>query len=224
MLVIILIARHSIGKTFDSSKQKNKLITLIATLLCWQIYMYALSLTNVLENLAFPPRFVLLMILPAFAFSGIFIFKNRNRQWIQQIPAHWLIFYQVFRVLIETIFVYSVAAQVLHPNVTIEGYNYDMVFACTAPVIGFLLMNNKEKFRRLAIIWNFIGLGVIAVIIFLFQASIYFPQIFGPDMIPFPIAFTKYPYFLVAGFLMPSAVFMHLLSIVQLTRKPALVK
>ncbi len=218
ILVQLLIAKYAISKTFDIKKGKKKLIIVAMFILLWHGYIKLLSYLGVLHNMDFPPRFAIFLIIPAFILSGIFIYKNRKADWILNIKPHWLIFYQSFRVLIETIFVYSVAANVLHKNVTVEGYNYDMVFAFTAILVGFLLLKNFRKFRKLALAWNYLGLVVIAVIIFLFQASIYMPEMFGKDSLPFPSEFTFYPYILVAGFLMPSAVFVHLLSIVQLKR------
>ena len=219
MVVIFLIARHTVNKTFEAKKAKSKLLQLALGLILWQIYTYLMTLTGLLQDFSLPPRFAVFLIVPAFIFTGIFLYKNRNSEWIQNIPLHWLVFYQSFRILIETIFVYSVAAKVLHPTVTIEGYNYDMVFAYTALIVGFLVMRNYTKFKRLALYWNYLGIVVIAFIIFLFQESIYFPGFFGEPILEFPMEATMYPYVLVAGFLMPSAVFMHVLSIIQIRKK-----
>jgi hypothetical protein len=71
---------------------------------------------------------MLLLVLPAFLFTGIFLTKNRKKDWIMIIPEEWLTSIQSFRVLVEILFVYSVSAKVLHPLETIEGYNFDMVF------------------------------------------------------------------------------------------------
>lgn len=134
------------------------------------------------------------------------------------IPKHWLVFYQSFRILIETIFVYSVAAGILNYHVTIEGYNFDMVFAYTAPIIGFFVYKMKDFNSNIILIWNYLGLAIIASIIFLFMSSIYNPSLFGETNILVPIDMTSYPFTLVAGFLMPSAVFIHVLSIVQINK------
>lgn len=221
MLVILyLIGNYAIKKSADNhQQQRNKRRTLILGLVLWQIYISALGISGILTNLSFPPRFVILMILPAFAFIGIFLHKNRKSKWIQSIPAAWLVIYQSFRIIIESLFVYTVAAGLLHKNVTIEGYNYDMVFAFTAPIVALVVFRSKALPKKLLLAWNFLGLGVIAVIITLFVTTIYFPHIYGSEITPFPSDFGLYPYMLVPGFLMPSAVFVHVLSIVQLKNK-----
>ena len=219
IVMLILLGNTAIDRTFDKSQKVKKLGFLIGGLLGWQIYMFLIAKTGMLTDFSFPPRFVLFMILPAFIFIGIFIYRNRNNDWIQNIPSSWLIYYQTFRILIETLFVYSVAAGVLHPNVTIEGYNFDMIFACTAPVVGLLIYQFKALPEKFALWWNYLGLLVIASIIATFQLTIYFPEVFGPDTAPFPTDFGLFPYVEVPGFLMPSAVFVHVLSIVQLKGK-----
>jgi hypothetical protein len=174
--------------------------------------------TGALENFDFPPKFVLYLIGPAFLFTGIFIYKNRNYSWIQHIPEQWLVYYQTFRIAVEILLALTATAGILHSNVTIQGFNYDMVFAFTAPFIAFLLFQKKTFKKKIAIFWNYLGLGVIASIIFLFISTIYFPHIYGGETDLISTDFGKYPYVLVPGFLMPSAVFIHILSIVQLSK------
>ncbi len=222
VIVISLIGSRAINKTTqDSGQAKKKKIKLVGYLLLWHLYIFLVSQTGILQSFDFPPRFVLFLILPVFIFTGIFIYKYRNSEWIQAIPSSWLVYYQSFRIFIETLFVFSVAQGILHTNVTIEGYNYDLVFAFTAPIIGLLVYRFKFLSERAIIRWNYLGLIVIASIIFLFTSSIYLPEIYGSDIALMPIEFTTYPYIIVAGFLMPSAVFMHVLSIVQLKNRLA---
>jgi len=217
-IILIFLGIKTIDKTYrEKSKIKKKKVLLISFLIIWHLYLFILASTEFMLNLKFPPRFFILTILPLFIFTGIFIYKNRNNSWIQNIPSHWLFFYQTFRIFIEVIFVFTVAKGILHPNVTIEGYNFDMVYAFTVLIIGLIVFKKIIRYKRLIIWWNYLGLGVIAIIIFLFQSTIYIPEIYG-DIKPFSSEFLNYPYILVPSFLMPTAVFIHILSIVQLRK------
>lgn len=219
VIILLLIGIKTIDITFsDLKKNRRKKGILIAGLLFWQLFVYIMANTGILDDFSFPPRFFVLLILPLFIFTGVFLYINRNFDWIKNIPENWLIYYQSFRIFIETLFVVSVTLAILNPEVTIIGYNYDMVFAYSAPIIGFLFYK-KFISRKILIIWNFVGLLIIASIIFLFISSIFNPQLFGSETILLPKAVAKYPYILVAGFLMPSAVFIHVLSIIQLSKK-----
>jgi len=217
--ILILIGLKTINKTFsDKLEVKKKKFLLIVSLVSWHLYVFILASTEFMLDLSFPPRFFLFTILPAFIFIVIFIYKNRNSSWVRNIPSHWLFFYQSFRIGIETLFIFTVAKGILHPNVTIEGYNFDLIYAFTVLVIGLLAFKNFDAYKHIIIWWNYLGLAIIAVIIFLFQSTIYIPEIYG-DIEPFPIEFFNYPYILVPSFLMPSAVFIHILSIVQLRKR-----
>lgn len=219
VIILIIIGVKTINKTFaDKAIANKKKGILIGGLFLWQIYTYGMASSGILDNFDFPPRFAILLIIPLFIFTGIFIYKNRNNAWISNIPEHWLVFYQSFRILVESIFVVSLGQGILNKEVTIEGYNYDMVFGYTALVFGYLIYKKLAP-KKVFIIWNYVGLAVLVSVIFVFIASIFNPQIFGSETILLPKEAVKYPYVLVAGFLMPSAVFIHVLSIVQLSRK-----
>jgi hypothetical protein len=209
MVVVLLFVDSRARKISATKSPANLLFVLIG----WNIYIFAISMTGLINNLEFPPRFVLATIIPAFIFNGWFAYRASGGKWLSCIPAHWLIFYQVLRIGIETLFIISVADGILHPNVTLEGYNYDMIYAFTAIPVGWLVFKGKLRF---GLWWNYLGLVVIASIIFLFQTTIYMPHLYGPETATFPVEFLAYPYILVAAFLMPSAVLVHLLSIVQL--------
>ena len=99
-----------------------------------------------LLNFDFPPRFFLFMVLPAFIFTGVFLYKNRKNDWIKNIPKSWLIYFQTFRIGVELLFVYSLTEGLLNKEVTWEGYNYDLLMGITAPILGFLVFNRNIIF------------------------------------------------------------------------------
>ncbi|HFC00745.1 MAG TPA: hypothetical protein ENJ53_08070, partial [Phaeodactylibacter sp.] len=190
LIILFFIGNYAINKSVSEQKIKNKKKGILAIgLLIWQLYIYLLASSGFLADFSFPPRFVLFMILPAFIFIGIFLNRNKKMKWIQTISPIWLTIYQSFRIIIETLFVYSVAAGILHKNVTIQGYNYDMFFAYTAPIIAFIIYKSNQLPKQLLLVWNYLGLLVIAVIIFLFITTIYFPEIYGTDTTAFPTEF-----------------------------------
>jgi len=220
MLAIILLFSWTAIKNSvaDPTVRRRKIVYISIGLIAWQVYVYGLASSGLIQNFDFPPRFALLMIIPLFVFSAIFLYRNRNRTWISAVPESWLIYVQSFRIAVESLFVASLAEGILHKNVTIEGYNYDMVIGFAALVVGLLLYGLKLAPPKLALLFNYAGLAILASVIFLFISTIYKPSIYGPETMLMPIEATYYPYVLVAGFLMPLAVFIHLWSILQLRR------
>lgn len=195
-------------------------VILLSSLLIWQLYIYVMCWTGVMKSYEFPPVFALLLILPLFAFTAIFLYSQRDKNWIKTIPQHWLVYFQSFRIFVEILFVFTVSKGVINYHVTIEGYNFDMIFGISAPLVGFLAYTNKKKIlsKKAVLIWNYLGLVVLASVIFVFVTCIYVPSIYGSDIPLLPLKSMEYPYVLIAGFLMPAAVFLHVLSIVQITR------
>ncbi|MFT7611354.1 MAG: hypothetical protein ACI9J3_000297 [Parvicellaceae bacterium] len=213
-LVFIIIIGFKAINNSSSSTTRDKLI-LVFGLLIWQGFIWGLSSTDILKSYDFPPRFALAFIVPSFIFTGLFLFRSRKRKWINEIPEHWIIYFQSFRIIVETIFVYSVSAGILNHHVTIEGYNFDMIVGITAPVLALLVYHLKVLPRKVVLVWNFMGLAVLASVIFLFITAIYKPELYGSSEPLLPLDAFVYPYVLVAGFLMPVAVFLHVLSILQ---------
>lgn len=196
---------------------RKKFIILVG-LLVWQAYILVVSSFKAIQSYDFPPRFALAFIIPAFLFTGCFLYVNRNRLWISRIPEQWIIYFQTFRVLVETMFVFALAEGVFHKEVTIEGYNFDMIFAFSAPLMAHLVYSKRLLSRRVLVYWNFIGLGVLASVIVLFLTSIYAPALYGSEIPLLPLKSMTYPYVLIAGVLMPTAVFLHVLSLIQLSK------
>jgi len=217
ILFLIIIGYKAINDT-SSNPKKDKCILVLA-LFIWQIFILTLSSYDILKSYEFPPRFAIAFIVPSFIFTGVFLYQSRNKNWIKSIPEQWIIYFQSFRILVEILFVLSVSKGIFNYQVTIEGYNFDMIFAFTAPIIAFLVYNKELLSRKIILVWNFIGLTVLASVIFLFLTSVYKPEIYGSALPLLPLEALTYPYVLIAGFLMPTAVFLHILSIVQLTKE-----
>ena len=217
-LILFGMGFNAMNQTFEGETLKRKKVLLVIGLSIWHIYLFLVAKSGFIQDLSFPPRFALTMILPAFIFTGIFITKNRNNAWITKIPTSHLFFFQSFRILVESLFALSFIEGLLHKEVTIHGYNFDMIYAITVLIVGFIAFRSKTPNLKLIKAWNYLGLLVIASIIFVFMTTIYAPGLYGADAPLMPIEATQYPYVLIAGYLMPVAVFIHVLSIAQLNR------
>lgn len=197
-------------------ERRRKVARLAIGILCWWIYTAILAYSGILQDFSLPPKFPVLLILPTFAFIAFIFVRYRGSRMIHVIPKSWPIRFQFFRVGVETLFVYSVAAGVLHQEVTIEGYNYDMFVGLSAPIVSLAVFRMKWFPERVALAWNYVGLVILASVVAVFMTTIFFPGLWGSDVPLAPKAFATFPYVLVASFLMPVAVFVHFLSIIQL--------
>lgn len=211
---LVFIGFKAISVTSQSAK-KHKAI-LVSSMVLWHVFILLLSSSDILKSYEFPPRFAIAFILPSFLFTGVFLYRNRNKEWLKSIPEHWIVYFQSFRVLVEILFLLALKKGIFNYHVTLEGYNFDMIFAITAPLIAYSFYNKNLLSRKVVLLWNYLGLTVLASVIFLFITSIYHPQMYGSELSLLPLNSFGYPYVLIAGFLMPAAVFLHVLSIFQL--------
>ena len=188
-------------------------------LLIWQIFIFLVSKSGFTVNIEFPPRFGILFIIPSFIFTAVFLFRNRNKEWITKISNRQITLFQSFRIAVELLFVWSCAEGILHENVTIEGYNFDMLFGFSALLVYVLVYLLKIGGQKLLLFWNYLGILVLLSVIFVFNSTLYFPHVYGLEQTPMTTSFLEYPYILVAGFMMPLAVFFHCLSILHIKKR-----
>lgn len=211
---------HALAATgVDEVIRRSRLVKASAGILAWWAYTATLAYSDILQDFSLPPRLALLVVLPTFLFTGVLLYRERDNAILHSIPRPWPIFFQSFRILVETLFVFSLAAGVLHEEVTIEGYNFDMLVGVSAPVVGLLVYKWEVLSEKAALVWNYIGLLVLGSVVVVFITTIYFPHMWGSAVPLAPKAFATFPFVLVASFLMPVAVFVHVLSIVQLSRR-----
>ena len=75
---LFFIGNYAIERTSEQPK-KDKLI-LFGGMILWQVYIYLVSWTGFMISYDFPPRFAMLLILPLFVFTTIFLFRNKDSQ------------------------------------------------------------------------------------------------------------------------------------------------
>ncbi|MEL6922475.1 MAG: hypothetical protein AAFO94_00390 [Bacteroidota bacterium] len=220
---IILIGFHFALKRspLEASQRRSKWRTAFIGLVLWALYLLIVDYTDVINSFELPPRFPIFLILPLFAFTAFFLYRNRNSPVLHAIPKSWPVYFQSFRLLIESLFVLALADQILPVQVTFEGYNFDMLFAATAIPLAYLSFQRKLLPERVVLWWNYLGLAVIASIIFLFTTTFFFPSVWGASSTLASEEVFSFAFMVVPGFLMPAAVFMHFLSIIQLRRSLA---
>lgn len=199
-------------------KRQKKIVITITILSLWLIVQYAIVKSGFYNDFSLPPRIPIFMIFPLFIFTFIFLIRNRKSKVLDVVPIHIPIFYQSFRVVIEVLFYFTFLKGILPIQVTFEGANYDVLFGVSAIVMGIYAYKNIAS-KKLLIIWNVIGIVVVGFAAFTFITSFYFPSIWGESNLGISEEFLNFPFLLLPSFFMPSAIFMHVLSIIQLKKK-----
>ena len=182
----------------------------------WISYVAAIVMTGWLDDLSLPPKFPLLIIAPFILFLVFFYRSQRKSQVISNIPHKWLIIFHTFRILVEVMLYFTFIEGVIPESATFDGNNFDIIMGISAPIVALTIYRNLQKNRRLAAAWNVLGILMILVVAVTIGTSMYAPQLWGSETTLVSMEFVEYPYFLIASLIAPGAIFVHVISLIQL--------
>jgi hypothetical protein len=185
-------------------------------LVVWLAVTAGLALGGVLDASAPPPRWPLL---PLTAFAAIVLVTRSaaaNRV-LSAVPLPWPIAAQTFRVGVELALFALHAAGRAPVQITFEGRNFDILVGLSAPWIGWLVARKRIGARG-AVAWNALGLAVLANTVGTVASSTPGPLHLDWPGAPFT-AITTWPVVWLPAFLMPTAVFLHVVSLRQNLRR-----
>jgi hypothetical protein len=218
IIVIYLMAVNVSLKAITDTKQQKRFIQRTGlVLVCWLTYVSAISVTGIFQQVSFPPRIPLLLVLPAFLFFIYFFTNKRFKTIIDHTPHTWPVFFQSFRVIVELLIWGEFMKGILPQSATFEGRNFDILIGLTAPLIAFFTFVKPKISKALFILWNIAGLGTLAIVVFILMRHAYFMPNEGVSILR--RGFGDFPYTFLAGLFMPLAVFMHIFSLVKASRK-----
>lgn len=221
MVILILVAYRKVAFShFDSSDiAKKNYFKLLSFFILWFLYLSVLSYTESLKSFEFPPRLPLLLLLPTILITTYFYSSFRNSEMLNAIPKKWPIYLQSFRIFVELLILQTFLAGVLPESASFEGYNFDILMGISAPFIGYFIYGNLEKYRTVAKLWNVLGIFMVLFVFVIVATSTYLPHLWGSDVSLVDLKFVEMPYLMLAGFLAPLAIFMHIFSLMQLAKK-----
>ena len=188
------------------------LYIVIFSLLTWLAGTMILSQRDFFADFhALPPKIMFVLPIPI-ALSIILVLNRSFKNLIMELPPQALIYVQSFRIVVEIVLWLLYRAHICPEQMTFEGWNFDILAGLSAPIIGYIAFGKGRFNKNLAIIWNFIGIGLLLTIILTAILSI--PQIgvFKPEN-----TFIVYwPMVWLPSFVAPFAFFVHVVSLRQL--------
>lgn len=216
--VIIVLGVQAVARRAYADKAKQNTVTIRAAAIIglWLGVITVLSLAGFYNSLALPPRVPLFLVFPAFAFTALFFLNKRNRALIAAVPAQWPVYFQSFRIVVELLLLGLAMKGLIPREASFEGYNFDVAIGLTAPLVGWLAYSKKAIGKGILRLWNIAGFCTLAIVVFIFISHAYFPQLWHKQESIISQGFGLFPYTYLAGFLMPAAVFMHVLSLKKL--------
>jgi len=214
---LIIIAVQASGRKLNlpfEQLRNNNLATIIV-LLVWLLFTLIIGISGFLDDFTSRPPKILLIILPPLLFILMIFISKPFHELSDSMDNFWFIYPQSFRILMEFILWLLFRYRVIPVQMTFAGGNYDIIIGLTAPVVAYYCFNRRIWSPKAALVWNFIGLGMLLYIMVVSILSTpYSFRYFMNDpanTLPFHFPFVWLP-----GVVVPFAMLLHLLSIRRL--------
>jgi hypothetical protein len=214
-IVFVLTALAAIGLLYKGTNYSRPVIIIA---LLWVVLQAAISLTGfyTVTNTT-PPRFALLL-LPPVIFIVILFFTKGGRAAIDSYNVPVLTLLNIVRIPVE-ITLYWLFIQKMVPGVmTFEGRNFDILCGLTAPFVYYFGYLKNALGKKILLAWNILCLLLLAnvVVIAVLSAPFAFQKFgFGQPN----VAIFYFPFIWLPGFIVPAALFTHMVAIRRLVKK-----
>jgi hypothetical protein len=161
-----------------------------------------------------PPRCVLLFWPPVMLIAGLFCLRA-GRNYLERLDLRVLTLLQTLRIFTALVLYWLYTHKTVPALLTFKGRNFDLVVGLTAPVIYYFGFVNKTPNKRILMLWNLLGLGLLINLVVNAILSGPFPfQQFGFEQPN--IAFLYFPFVWMPCCLVPVFLLAHLASLRQL--------
>jgi len=208
----------SVRSSIINETQKQATPILIG-LIIWLVIQAVLSLNNIynIDTNTFPPKILLLGILPTILTIILLFFTAKGRRFIDSLPLKNLTYLNIVRIPVEIILYWLFLNKVVPELMTFEGRNFDILAGISAPIIAYFGFTKSKLSRKTILIWNFICLGLlINIVLYAFFSAPSPIQKFAFDQPN--IAILNFPFCWLPTFIVPIVLFGHLVSIRQLIK------
>jgi hypothetical protein len=210
-LLTTLLALFAFGKAVRGSK-----IAIIGSLL-WMCLQSAIALSGFyLVTNTLPPHFLAALGLPILIIAGMFLTASGKR-FVDAMDLKWCILLHTIRIFVELNLYWLFLYKQVPALMTFEAGNVDILVGLTAPLIWWAF-SKAHIGRRGLLIWN--GLCLLSVLNAFVRAMLSAPfrfQKFGFDQPT--IAIFTFPFILLPAFIVPVAIFCHLVAFRKLAEK-----
>lgn len=214
LLVILLVA--SIYYAVRHVAKKRASYLLLGCLL-WLSLLFTLAQNSFfLELNAVPPRFLMAVLPPVFLITSVFI-ARKGRQFMDGLSLRHLTWVHTVRIGVELLLFQLFVVGQIPKIMTFEGRNWDILAGLTAPMMVFMVFQQKKWSPKALLWWNIVALGLLITIVATAVLSAPFPfQQVGFEQ---PNVGVLKPTFIwLPGFVVPVVLFSHLAAIRRLWR------
>jgi hypothetical protein len=217
-LIVLGVHRAALRNHASSAEAGALAGKVAAAIVGWLALVAVVAALGVLTRFdARPPRMMILVAVPV-AIMALVARSNRVRELLAAIPRTWLVGVQSMRVVVELGLHGLFALGLLPVHLTYTGRNFDIVVGLTAPIVALGIRRGIVGDKAL-LVWNALSLLVLANIV-----GMAITTLPGPLHLPWPgvsnVVLATWPFVWLPAFLVPVALFGHVLSLRQLRSSP----
>ena len=187
-------------------------------MIVWLVVQAVITLNNFYKtNTAlFPPKFLVLIILPLLTIVILFITK-KGKSFIDGLPLINLTYLNIVRIPVELVLYWLFLNNAVPELMTFTGRNFDILAGITAPIVAYFGIKHQKLDSKMLLIWNFIALALLLNIVI--NAVLSAPFAFQKFAFDQPnIAVINFPFSWLPAYIVPVVLFGHLVSIRQLLK------
>lgn len=185
-------------------------------LLIWLFVIGLLASQNFFLNLdAKPPRLPLAVLIPFLLIVVLFSLPT-GRRFLDALSLPVIAYLNSVRVLVEIVLYGLFIHHQIPQLITFEGRNFDIIAGLTAPVIAYFTFNRPLLSTRWLLTWNVLALLLLLNVVIHAILSVPLPS----QQLAFEqpnVAILKFPFIWLPGFVVPTVLLGHLVSIRRLT-------
>jgi hypothetical protein len=191
----------------------QKLITFITPF--WLLITAFLSLAGFYQKFdAIPPRILIFGALPAILLLSVCVFLSR-RQFLDRLSLRVLTLVHIVRVPVELVLFWLYQASLVPRQMTLEGWNFDILSGISAPIVYWLAFRRGSPNRSILIGWNIAAflllINIVTIAVLSFKSPAQQIALDQPN-----VAVAYFPYIWLPAIVVPIVFFSHLASLTKL--------
>lgn len=216
---LITIRLYQLGAHNNSKSPIQLVITFLLVVAAWVTIVYTMAKSGFISDFSsLPPRMVLVIIPPLI---GIIILTRSKHvtSFLERVNFQDMMYIQAFRIPVEIFLWWLFLDGKITERMSFEGSNFDVLVGITGPIMAFVCFGQGRYLRKVAIVWNILGLILLANIVVI--SVLTFPTPFQVFQSGFEVTvMTTWPTVLLPAVLVPLAYYMHALSLKKLLNTP----
>jgi hypothetical protein len=200
----------------EKTARSVNLIAII--LLLWIIFQSTLALNQwYMDRKSMPPHMMFPVVIAAIVITLVLVLK-KPKAWATNISAELLTWLHFVRIPVEIGLYHLAIAKQVPWSMTFKGYNFDIIFGITSPIVALLYFRFKKINFRVVQVWNILGLISVLLVVLRGIGSLPSPVQWWDFSQP-NYAVMHFPFVWLPSLIVPLVVFAHLVALKQLNQK-----